>query len=136
MAIKTKLGFLGYLDPIEVERPPSGELWAHEIKWDGYRAQAHLRAGRATIYTRNGNDWTARFGPIAQAVELLPARTAILDGEAVALDERALPIFTGCAGSSARRTAGSSTRPSTCCGSTGRICGRCHGASASAACRS
>ena len=88
-------GFISYLDPTEVERPPSGEAWAHEIKWDGYRVQAHLTAGRATVYTRNGNDWTARFGPIAKAVELLPARTAILDGEAVALDRKGAADFHG-----------------------------------------
>jgi bifunctional non-homologous end joining protein LigD len=86
-------GLISYLDPVEVERPPAGESWAHEIKWDGYRAQAHLTAGRATVYTRNGNDWTARFGPIAQAIELLPARTAILDGEAVALDRKGVADF-------------------------------------------
>ena len=88
-------GFISYLDPVEVERPPSGEAWAHEIKWDGYRAQAHLAAGRATVYTRKGNDWTARFGPIAKAVELLPARRAILDGEAVALDQKGIADFHG-----------------------------------------
>ncbi len=93
MAIKTKLGFLKYLDPIEGDRPPAGKSWAHEIKWDGYRAQAHLTSGRATVYTRNGNDWTARFGPIAQAIELLPARSAILDGEAVALDRKGAADF-------------------------------------------
>ena len=88
-----KPGFLGYLDPTEVERTPSGAAWAHEIKWDGYRAQAHLTEGCATIYTRNGNDWTTRFGPIARAVELLPARTAILDGEAVAIDRKGAADF-------------------------------------------
>ena len=95
LAKKIAPGFISYLDPTEVERPPSGDAWAHEIKWDGYRAQAHLTAGRATIYTRNGNDWTARFGPIAQAVERLPARTAILDGEAVALDRKGVADFHG-----------------------------------------
>jgi bifunctional non-homologous end joining protein LigD len=93
LAKKIPSGFLKYLDPNEVDRPPSGESWAHEIKWDGYRAQAHLTAGRATVYTRNGNDWTARFGPIAKAVELLPARTAILDGEAVAIDRKGAADF-------------------------------------------
>ena len=34
-----------------------------------------------------------RFGPIAKAVELLPARTAILDGEAVALDRKGVADF-------------------------------------------
>jgi bifunctional non-homologous end joining protein LigD len=93
LAKKIPPGFIRYLDPNEVERPPSGEAWAHEIKWDGYRAQAHLTEGRGTIYTRNGNDWTARFGPIAPAVELLPARTAIIDGEAVAIDRKGAADF-------------------------------------------
>ena len=89
----TKPAFLGQLDPSEVERPPSGAAWAHEIKWEGYRAQALLAEGRATIYTRNGNDWTTRFGPIAPAIELLPARTAIIDGEAVAIDRKGAADF-------------------------------------------
>ena len=54
LAKKIPAGFISYLDPTEVDRPPSGGEWAHEIKWDGYRAQAHLSEGRATIYARNG----------------------------------------------------------------------------------
>jgi len=40
----------------------------HEVKWDGYRAQAHLAAGRAVVYSRNGHDWTRQFAPIAAAL--------------------------------------------------------------------
>jgi hypothetical protein len=47
----------------------------HEIKWDGYRVQAHLWEGKATIYTRNGNDWTRQFAPIAALVTQLKARS-------------------------------------------------------------
>jgi ATP-dependent DNA ligase len=28
----------------------------HEVKWDGFRAQAHLRDGKATTYSRSGLD--------------------------------------------------------------------------------
>jgi bifunctional non-homologous end joining protein LigD len=59
----------------------------HEVKWDGYRAQAHLAGGKATIFTRNGYDWTRQFAPIAAAVAKLNARSVILDGEAVTLDQ-------------------------------------------------
>jgi hypothetical protein len=52
-------------------------------------------SGHVTVCTRNGNDWTARFGPIANAVELLPARTASLDGEVVALDRKGVADFHG-----------------------------------------
>lgn len=35
-----------------VDRVPSGERWLHEIKFNGYRVQAHLRHGHVTVYTR------------------------------------------------------------------------------------
>ena len=35
---------------------PRAGVWIHEIKHDGYRAQAHLTGGRAQIFTRNGYD--------------------------------------------------------------------------------
>jgi bifunctional non-homologous end joining protein LigD len=38
--------------------PPSGPNWLHEIKFDGYRIQAHLRQGIVALLTRSGLDWT------------------------------------------------------------------------------
>jgi bifunctional non-homologous end joining protein LigD len=65
----------------------------HEIKFDGYRTQAHLQKGQPTIYTRAGYDWTLRFQPIADALTALPANELILDGEAVVADSRGIPDF-------------------------------------------
>jgi hypothetical protein len=42
-------------------KPPAGDQWIHEIKFDGYRLQIHLNDGRVTVYTRNGHDWTKAF---------------------------------------------------------------------------
>jgi bifunctional non-homologous end joining protein LigD len=64
---------------------PEGDAWLHEIKLDGYRAQATLERGRARIRTRRGHDWTARFPVVAAALARLDARTALLDGELVVL---------------------------------------------------
>ncbi len=65
-------------------KPPAGDAWVHEIKFDGYRIEAQLRAGRVRLLTRSGQDWSGRFGTaIAEAVAALPARSAILDGEIV-----------------------------------------------------
>ena len=75
------------------EEAPSGERWVHEIKFDGYRTQAHLRNGRPAMYTRRGRDWTWRFQPIADALAKLPAADLILDGEAVVADSRGIPDF-------------------------------------------
>jgi len=65
-------------------KPPAGEAWVHEIKFDGYRIEAQVRGGRAKLLTRSGQDWSDRFGAtIPQALAGLGAKTAILDGEIV-----------------------------------------------------
>ena len=64
---------------------PEGDAWLHELKLDGYRAQATLERGKVTLRTRRGHDWTEKFPAIAAAVAGLEAKTAILDGEIVAL---------------------------------------------------
>lgn len=74
-----------------VDRPPQGEGWAHEIKFDGYRLQLRVEDGRAVLRTRKGLDWTERFAGVAEAAADLP--DAIVDGEAVVLDEAGQPDF-------------------------------------------
>jgi bifunctional non-homologous end joining protein LigD len=36
------------------ERPPAGERWVHEIKFDGYRLQLHVTGGKIGCFTRRG----------------------------------------------------------------------------------
>lgn len=55
----------------------------HEIKFDGYRMQAHVKGGRTTMYTRSGLNWTKCVSLIAEAFADLPIDTAIFDGEVV-----------------------------------------------------
>jgi bifunctional non-homologous end joining protein LigD len=86
-------GFVEPCHPTLRQESPSGGGWLHEIKFDGYRTQAHLRNGRPAIYTRRGHDWTRRFQPIADALAVLPPNDLILDGEAVVADSRGVPDF-------------------------------------------
>ncbi len=74
-----------------VERPPSGEGWCHEIKFDGYRVQLRVEDGKAKLRTRKGLDWTDKFGAIAKEGSALP--DALIDGEIVALDHNGAPDF-------------------------------------------
>jgi bifunctional non-homologous end joining protein LigD len=76
-------GFVEPSHPTLREEAPSGHEWLHEIKSDGYRAQVHVRGGRATIFSREGVNWTSQLAPIATAVMRLPVREAIFDGEAI-----------------------------------------------------
>lgn len=75
-------------------KPPSGEGWIHEIKFDGYRLQVRLENGRATLLTRSGLDWTEKFGQkIVDAFAALSAKSAILDGEIVVERENGASDF-------------------------------------------
>ncbi|THD61895.1 MAG: DNA ligase D [Phenylobacterium sp.] len=74
-----------------VDRPPQGVGWGHEIKFDGYRLQLRVDGGHATLKTRAGLDWTAKFEEIGKAGEALP--DALIDGEACALDASGAPDF-------------------------------------------
>ncbi|MBY3086046.1 ATP-dependent DNA ligase [Rhizobium laguerreae] len=74
-------------------RPPKGDDWVYEIKWDGYRLSVHVEPTGIRILTRGGHDWTDRFPAIKQAALWLPVGTAILDGEAVVLDEQGRSDF-------------------------------------------
>jgi bifunctional non-homologous end joining protein LigD len=86
-------GFIEPCHPTLREEAPSGMRWIHEIKFDGYRTQAHLQNGNPAIYTRAGYEWTLRFRTIADALAALPANDLILDGEAVVPDSRGIPDF-------------------------------------------
>src|SRR5690606_5268604 len=72
---------------------PSGEGWLHEVKLDGYRILCRIEHGRARLITRTGLDWTGRMPAVAGAARALPCRSALLDGEAVVLDERGVSRF-------------------------------------------
>ncbi|MBS0360868.1 MAG: DNA ligase D [Proteobacteria bacterium] len=74
-----------------VDRPPAGAGWGHEIKFDGYRLQLRVEGGHATLKTRAGLDWTARFKEIGKDGEVLP--DCLIDGEACALDAHGAPDF-------------------------------------------
>jgi bifunctional non-homologous end joining protein LigD len=76
-----------------VDAVPDGDDWIHELKLDGYRVLCRVERGKARLITRGGLDWTDRFGPLAAALAKLPLTSALLDGEAVVLDERGRSSF-------------------------------------------
>ncbi|HEU5048488.1 MAG TPA: DNA ligase D [Rickettsiales bacterium] len=75
------------------DRMPAGNAWIHEIKFDGYRLQAHLNNGKAKLLTRAGKDWTSKFPELARSLERLQVKNAIMDGEAVAVDDKGISSF-------------------------------------------
>jgi bifunctional non-homologous end joining protein LigD len=58
--------------------------------WTGI-ACSRVRAGKASLRTRKGLDWTDKFQATAEAAKSLP--DCIIDGEVVALDANGAPDF-------------------------------------------
>jgi bifunctional non-homologous end joining protein LigD len=70
-----------------VDEPFDDEQWLFEVKWDGYRAITFLDGRSTRLVSRNQNDLTSAYPELHSLGDFLKARTAILDGEVVALDE-------------------------------------------------
>jgi bifunctional non-homologous end joining protein LigD len=68
-----------------VDRAPEGDQWLHELKYDGYRLGCTKDSRGVRLESRRGNDWTQRFPELARAVEALPGRSLLIDGEVTAL---------------------------------------------------
>jgi bifunctional non-homologous end joining protein LigD len=69
-----------------VARPPTGDEWVHEIKFDGYRIQARIDGDNIRMLTRSGLDWTKRFGDLPAALRNIHRGKALIDCEVVAED--------------------------------------------------
>jgi len=75
------------------DKPPAGDEWLHELKFDGYRMLCHLHTSGVRFWSRNKKDWTHKFPHLGKAVKEFPARVAILDGEVVAVDSKGRASF-------------------------------------------
>jgi ATP-dependent DNA ligase len=86
-------GFIAPCLPTSAPQPPSGAVWLHEIKHDGFRVIARKAGERVKLYSRPGNDLTWRFPLIVEALARLRSRSCIIDGEAVACGEDGIASF-------------------------------------------
>jgi bifunctional non-homologous end joining protein LigD len=79
--------------PRPAEQPPAGPGWIHEIKHDGVRILAHRRGRNVRLFSRNGHNFVDRFPLIAEAIEALPIRSCVIDGEAIVCGDGGLALF-------------------------------------------
>lgn len=82
-----RLKFVAPLMPTLVDRPPEGEGWIHEVKFDGYRSQLIIDDDGTRIYARRGLDWTSKYRDLAAAGAALGVESAIIDGEVIVLND-------------------------------------------------
>jgi bifunctional non-homologous end joining protein LigD len=66
------------------DKPPMGEQWLHEIKWDGYRLVTTVVEGKVRIWSRNAIEWTDKVPELREAIAQLGLQHAAFDGELIA----------------------------------------------------
>ena len=80
---RSPVGFIQPCRPIKAVWPPSGPLWIHEIKHDGFRLLVRREGSRVRCFTRGGFDWAERFPAIVAAASRIRAESFLIDGEAI-----------------------------------------------------
>jgi bifunctional non-homologous end joining protein LigD len=75
------------------EDPFDDPNWLFEIKWDGYRVISYIENGTVRLLSRNQNDLGPRYPELRELPKWVKAKSAILDGEVVVLDEQGRPSF-------------------------------------------
>ena len=78
-----------------VSEAPRDPGWIYEIKFDGYRLLARVdeASDDVRLFTRRGNDWSARMPGLVEAVRALGIGSGWLDGEIVVNGARGVPDF-------------------------------------------
>jgi bifunctional non-homologous end joining protein LigD len=84
-------GFIEPCQPSRAARPPSGPLWVHEIKFDGYRLMVRRDGARVRCFTRNGHDWADRFPAIVDAALRIQAHSPPIPWPGAALSYASPP---------------------------------------------
>jgi ATP dependent DNA ligase domain len=87
--------FIKPCQPTLSDKAPSGPLWLHEIKHDGYRIIACKSGDQVRLWSRNGRDWSREFLAVTEALRALRVEEIVLDGEAMAHCKDGLPDFHG-----------------------------------------
>jgi len=67
--------------------------WIFEVKWDGVRCLVHLSSGKVRLQSRGLKDVTKTYPEFADVPASIKARSAVIDGEIVALDANGKPSF-------------------------------------------
>ncbi len=84
------------LDPMlatAVTKPPPGNQWLYEIKWDGVRALCRIRNGELAMFSRRGNRCEAQYPELAELPKHVEASEVWLDGEICVMNEEGRSSF-------------------------------------------
>jgi bifunctional non-homologous end joining protein LigD len=85
--------FIQPCSPVLAKSVPVGDDWQHEVKFDGFRVQAHIIGKTVELYSRSGGRFSRRFPRLVSILGEVPTRSAIIDGEIVASNAAGMPDF-------------------------------------------
>jgi bifunctional non-homologous end joining protein LigD len=75
------------------DKPPNGDDWFFEIKWDGVRAVAFIDHEDVRLQSRSGIRCERQYPELAVIHHGIAAENAILDGEIAVLDQKGVSRF-------------------------------------------
>jgi bifunctional non-homologous end joining protein LigD len=75
------------------DKPPRGDDWLFEVKWDGVRAIAFVDQEEVRLQSRSGIRCERQYPELAVIHHSIAAETAILDGEIAVLDDKGVSRF-------------------------------------------
>lgn len=83
--VKPRPRFIPPMECRPVWKLPEGEQWLYEPKQDGYRAEAVIDGATVILHSMAGLSFNDKFPHIVEALKWLNLKSAVLDGEIVAL---------------------------------------------------
>jgi bifunctional non-homologous end joining protein LigD len=84
------------IDPMKAslaDKPPRGNDWLFEVKWDGVRAVAFIDREDVHLQSRSGLPCERQYPELAVIHHSIAAQNAILDGEIAVLDAQGVSRF-------------------------------------------
>src|SRR5260370_5274523 len=75
------------------EKPFSSDDWLFEIQWDGIRSLAVVEDGTTKLVARSARSISSEYPEFRDLSKHIRARTAVLDGEIVVLDDKGRSDF-------------------------------------------
>jgi bifunctional non-homologous end joining protein LigD len=75
------------------DKPPRGDEWLFEVKWDGVRAICFIEQESLRLVSRTGHSCEKQYPELSVIPHYVAASQAILDGEIAALDEKGVAHF-------------------------------------------
>src|SRR6266852_1740051 len=74
-------------------KPPTGDQWLYEVKWDGVRALCFVENSQLCIYTRNQKRCDQQYPELSVLPRFLKGSTAVLDAEIAVVDDKGKSSF-------------------------------------------